>query len=79
MKNLELSKKRMSQIFLPREKTVVKCYSVDLCELWFNEHMHSIFLFFALGHISSSVSFWEGKWLKKLVRNSLATDTFQEM
>lgn len=71
--------KRMSQIFQPKEKNLVKCYSNDLYELWFSGHMHSTFLFFALGHISHSVSFWGGKWLKKLVKNCLATGTFQEM
>lgn len=78
MKNLELAKKRMFQIFQPREKTVVKCYSDDLCELWFSGHMHSIF--YSLHWvIFLSVSFWGGKWLKKLVRDYLATGTFQEM
>lgn len=34
---------------------------------------------FVLRHDSHSVSFWRGKRLKKLVKDCMATSTFQEM
>lgn len=70
MKNLELSKKIMSQIFQPRGKTVVKCYSDDLYDLWFSGHMHSIFLLHWViflimsnfGEENSSRNLWRIVW-----------------
>jgi len=68
----------MSQIFQLGENSAVKGYSDDLCELLFVGQMYSVFCLM-LGHISHGVSFWRGKWLKKLMKDCMAIGIFQKM
>lgn len=49
----------------------VSCGSVAIC---------SPFIFFyVLDHIFHNISFWRGNLLKKLMKDCMATGTFQEM
>lgn len=69
IRNLDFSKKIISQIFQLRENPLLNIAEVIYVKCAF-------FFFFELGSISHGISFWRGKWFKK---DCTAKGTFWEM